>query len=54
MVAINFHLSEKIDAPCGRGVPDTSSNTCLEMEQITGCNTELVWVPYELTRVIHE
>lgn len=54
MVAINFHLSGKIDAPHGRGVPDTSSNTCLEMEQITGCNPELVWVPHELTQSIHE
>lgn len=54
MVAINFQLAGKINALYGRGVPDTSSNTCFEMEQITGCNPELVWVLHEVTQIIHE
>lgn len=54
MVAINFQLSGKTDALCGRGVPDTSSNTGFGLEQITGCNPELVWVSHELTQLTQE
>lgn len=32
----HFQPSGKTDAPCGRGVPDTSSNTRPQLERITG------------------
>lgn len=54
MAAINFQLSGKTDALRGRGVPDTSSSTCLAMEQITGSDPDPVWALCELTQIIHE